>query len=504
MLLETRYTRPMPGPNDFHSRNLPPRPSQQHSNADATAAGGSIDSYNCLLQSPQGAPVEYWTNGRTTIVMYEDDSGGGSSSSPSEANRAAPPRGAKKGSNDGLPQSLARRMSTATRPPWDAEPQEGQGASSLGVSRGGRLAPKKVSDDRRLVRDSLLAGSVSGMASTVALYPMDLLRTRLQQTSGSAATTSAAAVPSAPSAAPSASTWTTTAAARSSAMERPPSSLASPWTVFRQVLREGGLRGLYTGMTLPVAAQAVYKGTVFTVNNVTQEGLVSYRTLENHKLGRIATGELSLLDRFASGCIGGAVNAWLFVTPVEFVRNQMIATASRRQAEAAHHRPALTTTTTTPSSSPMSTWGVIQSSVRNHGLSSLWRGATWSIARDGWGCGWFFVTMHYAQEYLRGYGDETMAPSMGVRIVSGGLAGLAFWVASLPLDTVKTWIQSADLSQRQMVVRESLQRIQQQEGVRGVIRQLFRGWQVAYGRGIPSAAITISVYSWAYDELQAT
>jgi hypothetical protein len=36
-----------------------------------------------------------------------------------------------------------------------------------------------------------------------------------------------------------------------------------------------------------------------------------------------------------------------------------------------------------------------------------------------------------------------------------------------------------------------------------VVRQLFRGWQVAYGRGIPSAAITISVYSWVYDELQA-
>jgi Mitochondrial carrier protein len=501
MLLETRYTRPMPGPNDIHSRNCPPRPAQYY-DVDATTAGRSIDSYNCLLQSPQGAPVEYWTNGRTTIVMYEDDNGSG----PAMPDRTVPPRGAKKDNkNDGLRQSLARRMSTATRPPWDAEPQ-GQAASSLGASGGGRLAPKKGADDRRLVRDSLLAGSVSGMASTVALYPMDLLRTRLQQTSGSAAMTSAAAVPAAPSAAPPANTWTTTTAARSSAMERPPSSLASPWTVFRQVLREGGLRGLYTGMTLPVAAQAVYKGTVFTVNNVTQECLLSYRTLENHKLGRIANGELTLLDRFASGCIGGAVNAWLFVTPVEFVRNQMIALASRRQAEAAHHRPALTTATTTtaaPSSSPISTWGVIQSSVRNHGLSSLWRGATWSIARDGWGCGWFFVTMHYAQEYLRGYGDETIAPSMGVRVVSGGLAGLAFWVASLPLDTVKTWIQSADLSQRQMVVRESIERIQQQEGVRGVIRQLFRGWQVAYGRGIPSAAITISVYSWVYDELQA-
>jgi mitochondrial ornithine carrier protein len=473
---------------------------------DATAsAGAAIDSYNCLLQSPQGAPVEYWTNGRTTIVMYEphdDNKKNGGSTSPANA------RGAThdKKNNVGLEQSLVRRMSSASRPPWADEPPHGGHDRSSGGNRSSPNSSKSVVDDRRLVRDSLLAGSVSGMASTVALYPMDLLRTRLQQTSA-LASVAAAAAPAAPatSAAPaSASAWTATTTTTAAAARSSVASLSSPWLVFRQVLKEGGFRGLYTGMTLPVAAQAVYKGTVFTINNVTQDCLVSYRTLENHKLGRIVAGELTLLDRFASGCIGGAVNAWLFVTPVEFVRNQMIATAARRQSGAAAHRPALTTTTTTTTPAPISTWGVIRSSVRNHGLSSLWRGATWSIARDGWGCGWFFVTMHYAQECLRRYGgDEAVPPSMGVRIVSGGLAGLAFWVASLPLDTVKTWIQSADLSQRRMVVRESLQRIHQQEGFGGVVRQLFRGWQVAYGRGIPSAAITISVYSCVYDELQA-
>jgi solute carrier family 25 carnitine/acylcarnitine transporter 20/29 len=269
-------------------------------------------------------------------------------------------------------------------------------------------------------------------------------------------------------------------------------------------------------MALPVAAQAVYKGTVFTVNNVAQDFLLGHRTLENHKLGRIMDGELTFMDRFASGCIGGAVNAWLFVTPVELVRNQMIAMAtasapSPSPSSSSQPRPGFNSAAVLRrpasfrrqwQSSPPSSWGVIQSSVRNHGISSLWRGASWSVARDGWGCGWFFVAMHYAQERLTRDLDDGSPPGLGVRIVSGGMAGLAYWVAALPLDTVKTWVQSADLRHGSLSVAESIRSIQRREGATGVVRQLFRGWQVAYGRGIPSAAITMIVYSWTFDQLQ--
>jgi hypothetical protein len=119
-----------------------------------------------------------------------------------------------------------------------------------------------------------LAGSISGIASTVAMYPMDVIRTKMQSDGG------------------------------------------RPVSVLRQTIQHGGLRALYTGMTLPLAAQAIYKATVFSVNNISEKLILDFKTLENHKTGLIQDGKLTYLDRFTCGFLGGAVNAYLFVTPV--------------------------------------------------------------------------------------------------------------------------------------------------------------------------------------------
>lgn len=303
----------------------------------------------------------------------------------------------------------------------------------------------------KLVLHSIIAGSVSGMTSTVAMYPLDLLRTKMQ------------------------------------AAHLTGTSHHGPMQTLRSTLQHGGVRALYTGLSLPLAAQAVYKATVFTVNNLTQRFIVDWKTLENHRTGIIKDGTLTNLDRFLSGMIGGGVNALLFVTPVEFVRNQLIAQHSRSVAG-------------DTSTSPRSTWQVIRYSVRDHGVTSLWRGASWSVARDSFGCGCFFLTMAATQKHLTPVGE---APSFATTILSGGLAGLAFWVTGLPLDTVKTWIQSTDLSTH-VSPRHAVAKILHQEGPSAVVSQLFRGWQVAYGRGMPSAAITISVYSMVFQQLQGS
>ena len=118
------------------------------------------------------------------------------------------------------------------------------------------------------------------------LYPMDVLRTKLQ------------------------------ASAQTS----------SPLTVLRQTWHFGGLRALYAGLALPLSAQAVYKGTVFTVHNVTQEWVRDFKLLEGQKLGRLKardTVQLNTMDTAVCGFCAGAVNAGAFVTPVELVRNQV-------------------------------------------------------------------------------------------------------------------------------------------------------------------------------------
>jgi hypothetical protein len=325
--------------------------------------------------------------------------------------------------------------------------------------------------DQNVVRNSLMAGSISGMASTAVLYPLDVLRTKMQSASilGATASTSAS---------------TSTASSSSSLAKSSANAAASrgPLQVLKHTLQHGGVRALYTGLTLPLAAQAIYKGTVFTINNVMQSAIIDWRTWENHKTGVLQPGQLMDLDRFWCGAVAGGVNAALFVTPVEFIRNQLIAQHTKL---ADGQKVAVQNT---------GSCDVVKHSMRQHGLAALWRGVSWSIYRDTLGCGCFFYAMAWTQHQLTPPGEQ---PGMTATVVSGGVAGLSFWVVSLPLDTIKTWVQSSDLNTT-VSAKSTVEKIYRQGGLMGVVQQLFRGWQVAYTRGIPSAAITITIYSWAY------
>jgi solute carrier family 25 (mitochondrial carnitine/acylcarnitine transporter), member 20/29 len=259
----------------------------------------------------------------------------------------------------------------------------------------------------------------------------------------------------------------------------------SPLSVFKHTIQHGGLSALYTGMGLPLAAQAVYKATVFCVNNKTQEWILDHKTNENLKTGVLLQGRLTNIDRFWCGCLGGAVNAFLFVTPVELVRNQLIAQDSKLAAGQTLSRHLKTS------------MDVVVHILQNHGVASLWRGSSMAVARDGLGCGCFFLTMAWTQQRLTPPGEK---PSMTTNMIAGGVAGLSFWLAALPLDTVKTWVQSSDV-QCNLSSSQAIRNVIREHGVIGMIHQTHKGWQLAYTRGIPSAAVTISVYSAVYQYL---
>lgn len=294
------------------------------------------------------------------------------------------------------------------------------------------------------------------MASTTLCHPFDVLRIKMQSTALAATTT------------------TTTTHSNA--------SLGVAGT-FRDTLRFGGIRALYTGLAMPLAAQAVYKGTVFTVNNVTQKVIKEWKTQENYKLGNFSPYKLNMMDRFLCGFMGGAINGALFVTPVEYVRNQLITRTTREN------------TAINPTNGPLL---VIRNTIKSGGIRGLWRGMAPTVLRDSIGCGFFFTAMAFSQEKLsaRYHDPDDGAPSHSVLIASGAIAGVAFWVVALPLDTMKTWIQSGTARDLQHSLALS-----QQNGFLQSIVALNRGWQVAYGRGAPSAAVTVTTYSLVFNFL---
>ena len=311
-------------------------------------------------------------------------------------------------------------------------------------------------NDRNQVQFSLIAGSCSGILSTLILYPMDVIRTKMQ--TGNCG--------------------------------------RGPINVLRHTIQHGGIQSLYIGMALPLGAQAVYKGTVFFVNDVTQNLICDFREWRYSNTSSQQQSQqqkLTLVDKFWSGFMGGAVNGAIFVTPVELVRNQLIAQ---------HTKLATLTIETVPSLSTernfRGSWDVIRQTVHSTGIRSLWRGIGWTVGRDGIGCGCFFYSIAFFQQLLTPVNES---PSFGTKVISGGLAGLAFWVVALPMDSIKTWVQSSELQAKSISVSKAVHKIYIENGVLGVTNALLRGWQVAYGKGIPSAALIVVSYSFIYDSL---
>lgn len=318
-----------------------------------------------------------------------------------------------------------------------------------------------VHKDPKLVRNSILAGSVAGIVSTFAFYPFDVLRTKMQ---------SAAAME--PGTSQPFKSWRT---ALSTAIP----AHRGPVQVLFHTIQHGGIRALYTGLTLPLTAQAVYKATVFSVNEVTSSALQEWKTQQARKNGVMTTVSLTGRDHFLCGFLGGAVNAFLFVTPVEFVRNQMIADHSRQASGKAARFTG--------------SGDVIRSTVTSKGVLGLWRGVSLAVTRDALGCGCFFYTFHFLKQRLPQ--DEASST-----VLAGAASGLAFWVAALPLDTAKTWVQNGSAVSGRIAVKESLS----QHGVVGTAKRLTRGWQVALGRGAPAAAVTITTYAGVQQFLSTT
>ena len=426
---------------------------------------GGVDRYNALSSSAfthttnnknnnnnnNNQSLEYWTNGTTTLILnpYSDTNNNNNNNSSSRMTAA---HDSNHGSRHGIHTTSSRRAT---------QQQQHQ--------------------KQHVVRNSLLSGSIAGVVSTLVCHPFDVVRTKMQSAVIMGSSSSTAAT-------------TTTATS------------TGPLHVVSQTLKHGGTRALYTGLALPLAAQAVYKATVFTINNVTQTALIRWNTKERLITGRLEPYDLTMSDRFVCGFVAGGVNAALFVTPVEYVRNQLIGQHTRRAAGHTISHPfagpldvikrtIYQTTTTTKSPA-----------IRLGGILGLWRGVNVTMARDSLGCGFFFYAMAWSQRQLAdlstnhydGSNGEHRPPTLGVTICSGALAGLAYWVVALPLDAVKTWVQSDMAESAVQAVKGSLR----ERGPFETMKRLTSGYQVAYARGIPSAAITVTTYSFCYNAFQ--
>ncbi|ETW02781.1 hypothetical protein H310_05272 [Aphanomyces invadans] len=241
------------------------------------------------------------------------------------------------------------------------------------------------------------------------------------------------------------------------------SSSSSFSTVVGTTLRHEGLRGLYKGFFPPFFSQAVYKSVIFSVQG-------RARSFMSTHMDRPSPLFLST----CAGAIAGGINAFL-VAPVELVRNRL--QIQQQDTANAKYKGSI---------------DVIRQVTKHEGPMALWKGLSCTITRDALGVAFYFVTFDCIKTVL----PDDWAPASRV-LVAGASGGIAFWTIALPFDTVKTVIQVSAHeagTQPHGMIRTGLHLVRQH----GVGR-VFQGWQAAFSRGIPGAAITF----WAYGTTMA-
>jgi hypothetical protein len=293
----------------------------------------------------------------------------------------------------------------------------------------------------------LLAGSLGGMAGKLIEYPFDTLKVRLQTAyRAAAAPVAAASAAAAPALTPSA--------------------------VLRAIVSADGLRGLYRGMSLPLAGTVLETATLFSANGWLKRRLAA--------AGEIAPGdELPMRYVLLAGAGTGFCVAWL-LTPIELVKcrlqvsGQPVAGAPPGTVHAAYAGPL----------------DCAARCVAEGGPRALFRGHAGTLLREvpGTAC-WFGAY----ESFLRAFappGQPRDALHPATVIAAGASGGMAYWAVMYPADTVKSAMQTGGTSLSFAATARAVY-------ASGGLRALYAGATPTMLRAAPSNAAIFVVYEEA-------
>lgn len=235
--------------------------------------------------------------------------------------------------------------------------------------------------------ESIVAGSISGMSSVMLCHPLDVIRTRLQTNQ------------------------------QSQTLKQ----------CFNSIRSEGGIASFYRGFWGPFASQGMYKSIIFGTNTLSIEHLFHNKQTS--------------FSVFVSGFISGSVNSFV-VSPIELIRTSQILGNNHIAATATIASDRITPRAAIASTSSSS---VIKTLIADHGVLCLWKTVLPTALRDGPGVGFYFLVFHKSKSILSSVNESyqsTVSPAV-IKIISGSLSGVAFWLWALPVDVVKTMMESS-------------------------------------------------------------
>ena len=298
----------------------------------------------------------------------------------------------------------------------------------------------------------LVAGTLGGLVSTVALYPLELIKTRMQVAEASTR----------------------------AAWRNPYGSVLGS---LRLVVRNEGAAGLYQGLTPAMIASAGSWGGYFYF----------YEHSKSRKLAAAATEGsgrqgLTTVDHLASGVEAGAILVLLF-NPLWLVKTRL---ALQGAASGPGATAATATSTAAAEARYTGVGDALRTIVREEGVAGLYKGVVPAL----------FLTSHGAIQFavyewlkaLSAAGGDGQQPAW-VSVVIGGTSKIVASTATYPYQVVKARLQQREAPGGLAAPRYS-----------GMLDCVAKTWRLEGGLGFfrgvvpnalkvaPSAALTFVVY----------
>ncbi|XP_037423166.1 mitochondrial arginine transporter BAC1-like [Triticum dicoccoides] len=139
--------------------------------------------------------------------------------------------------------------------------------------------------------------------------------------------------------------------------------------------------------------------------------------------------------------------------------------------------------------------------LQREGVRGIFRGGLATLYREAIGNAVFFCTYEYSRYWMHNYIDSrqfssnsglVVAKDIGIGIMSGGLSGMAFWTATLPMDVAKTIIQTDHNPQSSRNPFRVLNMVYRRAGLAGC----YAGLGPTLARAFPANAAAI--VAWEY------
>ncbi|KAJ2771231.1 hypothetical protein IWQ56_001868 [Coemansia nantahalensis] len=244
-----------------------------------------------------------------------------------------------------------------------------------------------------------------------------------------------------------------------------PGVFRGPVDCLLKTVRNEGLLGMYKGMASPLVGIAAVNSLLFWAYSLGKT-LQTGSPAATPTLGQVAI----------AGAGAGVVNSVL-ASPVELLKVRLQAQYGSPGSAPAFRGPV----------------ALARHLVRQFGARGIAWGFWATVAREipayaAFYTGFEFAKRRFAQALAGGDADRLGPLPL---MASGSVGGVSYWVASYPLDVVKSRVQNSAAPPRGLgYIAAAAREIAAEQGWRG----FFRGFSPSVLRSIPAAAVTFATY----------